>query len=82
VIVLNGYGAFSRILLPASTRRLAADLDAPRRSRSAAGTRSRCVFASTTQDYGEDYGAHRTYEAIDPEGHHWWFMQRVRGPKQ
>ena len=31
-----------------------------------------------TDDYGEDYGAHRTYGAIDPEGHHWWFMQGIR----
>lgn len=31
-----------------------------------------------TQDYGEDYWADRTYAARDPEGHHWWFMQRVR----
>ncbi|MBX3192067.1 MAG: VOC family protein [Labilithrix sp.] len=34
----------------------------------------------TTTDYGDDYWADRTYEAIDPEGHHWWFMQRVRNP--
>ena len=33
----------------------------------------------TTQDYGEGYWADRTYEAEDLEGHHWWFMQRVRG---
>jgi len=32
-----------------------------------------------TEDYGEDYWADRTYRAEDPEGHHWWFMQRVRG---
>lgn len=32
-------------------------------------------------DYGEEYGAHHTYEAEDLEGHHWWFMRRVRGPK-
>jgi len=30
-----------------------------------------------TTDYGEGYWADRTYEAIDLEGHHWWFMQRV-----
>ena len=30
-----------------------------------------------TTDYGEGYWADRTYEAIDPEGHHWYFMQRV-----
>ena len=32
-----------------------------------------------TQDYGEGYWADRTYEAEDLEGHHWWFMQRLRG---
>ena len=31
-----------------------------------------------TTDYGEDYWSDRTYEAIDPEGHHWWLMQRLR----
>ncbi|MGF1467371.1 MAG: VOC family protein [Sandaracinaceae bacterium] len=33
-----------------------------------------------TDDYGEDYWADRSYRARDPEGHNWWFMQRVRGP--
>src|SRR5690349_2997414 len=33
-----------------------------------------------TDDYGEDYWADRTYGALDPEGHHWFFMQRVRNP--
>ncbi len=32
----------------------------------------------TTKDHGDDYWADRTCEVIDPEGHHWWFMQRVR----
>lgn len=32
-----------------------------------------------TQDYGDGYWADRSYEARDPEGHHWWFMQRLRG---
>jgi uncharacterized glyoxalase superfamily protein PhnB len=31
-----------------------------------------------TTDYGEGYWADRSYEAIDPEGHHWWFMQRIQ----
>lgn len=39
------------------------------------------VREPTTDDYGEDYGAHRTYEAIDLEGHHWWFMRVERGPQ-
>lgn len=29
-------------------------------------------------DYGEDYWADKSYRAVDPEGHQWWFMQRVR----
>jgi uncharacterized glyoxalase superfamily protein PhnB len=32
-----------------------------------------------TQDYGEGYWADRSYAAKDLEGHHWWFMQRLRG---
>lgn len=32
-----------------------------------------------TKDYGDDYWSDRTYRVIDPEGHHWWFMQRIRG---
>ena len=34
----------------------------------------------TTQDYGDDYWSDRTYRAEDPEGHQWWFMQRLREP--
>jgi uncharacterized glyoxalase superfamily protein PhnB len=34
-----------------------------------------------TTDYGEDYWSDRSYEAVDPEGHHWWFMQRIRDQK-
>jgi uncharacterized glyoxalase superfamily protein PhnB len=31
-----------------------------------------------TDDYGEDYWADRSYRAVDLEGHHWWFIQRLR----
>lgn len=31
-----------------------------------------------TTDYGEDYWTDRSYEAIDLEGHHWYFMQRLK----
>lgn len=31
-----------------------------------------------TDDYGEGYWVDRSYEACDPEGHHWWFLQRLR----
>jgi uncharacterized glyoxalase superfamily protein PhnB len=30
-----------------------------------------------TTDYGEGYWVDRAYEAVDLEGHHWWFMQRL-----
>jgi uncharacterized glyoxalase superfamily protein PhnB len=29
-------------------------------------------------DYGPDYWEDRGYEAADPDGHHWWFIQRIR----
>ena len=32
-----------------------------------------------TDDYGADYWTDRTYGAVDPEGHLWWFMQRLKG---
>jgi uncharacterized glyoxalase superfamily protein PhnB len=35
-----------------------------------------------TDDYGDDYWADRTYGAWDPEGHVWFFMQRLRGPRE
>jgi len=37
------------------------------------------VREPTTSDYGDDYWSDRSYGALDPEGHLWWFMQRVRG---
>ena len=30
-------------------------------------------------DYGADFWADRSYGAVDVEGHHWWFTQRLRG---
>lgn len=35
-----------------------------------------------TTDFGEEYWADRTYRAEDPEGHQWFFMQRVRDEGQ
>lgn len=35
-----------------------------------------------TTDYGDEYWADRSYRAEDPEGHQWFFMQRVREPGQ
>lgn len=33
-------------------------------------------------DYGEEYWADRSYGALDPEQHMWWFTQRVRDQKR
>jgi uncharacterized glyoxalase superfamily protein PhnB len=33
-----------------------------------------------TSDYGAEYASDRSYGARDPEGHLWFFMQRVRDP--
>ena len=37
------------------------------------------VREPTTSDYGDDYWTDRSYGALDPEGHLWWFMQRLKG---
>jgi uncharacterized glyoxalase superfamily protein PhnB len=39
---------------------------------------AKIVADPKTTDYGDDYWSDRSYEAVDPEGHHWWFMQRMR----
>ncbi|MEZ4403309.1 MAG: VOC family protein [Kofleriaceae bacterium] len=40
------------------------------------------TMAPTTSDYGEDYWSDRAYEAVDLEGHRFWFVQRVRSPSK
>lgn len=40
---------------------------------------AKIVEEPTTRDHGEEYWSDRTYRVEDLEGHHWWFMQRVRG---
>jgi uncharacterized glyoxalase superfamily protein PhnB len=36
-----------------------------------------------TNDYGAEYWSDRSYGALDPEEHLWWFMQRMRtSPEQ
>jgi uncharacterized glyoxalase superfamily protein PhnB len=45
------------------------------RARAAGAT---IAMEPTTSDYGDDYWSDRTYECVDPEGHHWWFVQRLR----
>jgi uncharacterized glyoxalase superfamily protein PhnB len=33
----------------------------------------------TVSDYGEEYWTDRAYQAEDPDGHLWYFSQRLRG---
>jgi uncharacterized glyoxalase superfamily protein PhnB len=40
---------------------------------------ARIVAEPELHDYGADYWADRSYGCTDPEGHLWWFTQRVRG---
>jgi uncharacterized glyoxalase superfamily protein PhnB len=52
------------------------DVDAHCASARAAG--ATIVEEPALHDYGEDYWADRSYGARDPEGHFWWFSQRLR----
>jgi len=53
------------------------DVDAHCAHARAAGARIFRELATT--DYGGEYWTDRTYGARDPEGHLWFFMQRIRG---
>lgn len=53
------------------------DVDAHCAQARAAG--ATIVAEPELHDYGSDYWADRSYGAVDPEGHLWWFTQRVRG---
>jgi uncharacterized glyoxalase superfamily protein PhnB len=53
------------------------DVDAHCAIARAAG--ARIVAEPELHDYGDDYWADRSYGALDPEGHLWWFTQRIRG---
>ncbi|MDO9074047.1 MAG: VOC family protein [Rubrivivax sp.] len=53
------------------------DVDAHCAVARAAG--ARIVAEPELHDYGDTYWADRSYGAVDPEGHLWWFSQRVRG---
>ena len=52
------------------------DVDAHHQRALAAG--AKIVREPITNDYGEEYWTDRSYGALDPEGHLWWFMQRIR----
>ena len=55
------------------------DVDAHCATARAAG--ANIIDPPRVHDYGEEYWADRSYGAVDPEGHMWWFTQRVRDPK-
>jgi uncharacterized glyoxalase superfamily protein PhnB len=42
---------------------------------------AKVVTEPSSTDYGEEYWEDRGYEAEDLEGHHWFFMQRLRSAK-
>ena len=53
------------------------DVDTHCETARAAG--ARIVSEPELHDYGDDYWADRSYGCLDPEGHSWWFTQRIRG---
>jgi uncharacterized glyoxalase superfamily protein PhnB len=55
------------------------DVDAHYERAKAAG--AKVLMAPKNSDYGEDYWEDRSYAALDPEGHMWFFMQRIRTGK-
>ena len=52
--------------------------DADQHCADARNAGAQIVVEPMTQDYGEDYWTDRSYAAIDPEGHLWWIVQRLR----
>jgi uncharacterized glyoxalase superfamily protein PhnB len=54
------------------------DVDAHCARARAAG--ARIADEPKLHDYGAEYWADRSYGAADPEGHLWWFAQRIRSP--
>jgi uncharacterized glyoxalase superfamily protein PhnB len=53
------------------------DVDAHCATARAAG--AEIVDEPAVHDYGDEYWSDRSYGAVDPEGHMWWFSQRLRG---
>ena len=41
---------------------------------------AKIVDEPKVHDYGDEYWSDRSYGARDPEGHVWWFSQRLRNP--
>ena len=52
------------------------DVDAHCARARAAG--AEIVTEPKTADHGADEWVDRNYHAVDPEGHHWWFAERMR----
>ncbi len=52
------------------------DVDAHYAHAKAAG--ADIIRAPENDDYGDDFWTDRSYGARDPEGHHWWFWQRLK----
>ncbi len=46
------------------------------RARAAGGA---ITYEPKVSDYGEDYWVDKSYQCTDPEGHAWWFCERIRG---
>jgi uncharacterized glyoxalase superfamily protein PhnB len=53
------------------------DLDAHLARAKEAG--ARITMEPKVSDYGEEYWSDRSYQAEDPDGHRWYFSQRLRG---
>lgn len=54
------------------------DVDAHHAQAKAAGVE--IVMEPTVSDYGPEYWCDKGYGAKDPEGHLWWFAERLRNP--
>lgn len=54
------------------------DVDAHCAQARAAG--ARVTYEPADSDHGPEYWCDRTYACVDPEGHLWWFCQRLRNP--
>jgi uncharacterized glyoxalase superfamily protein PhnB len=55
--------------------------DADAHCRTAVEHGAKIIRQPRTDDYGDDYWSDRTYGATDPEGHIWWFMQRLESAR-
>lgn len=53
--------------------------DADQHHARAVAAGAKIIREPRTDDYGAEYWSDRTYGAADPEGHLWWFMQRMSG---